>query len=605
MSSRLSLKVTGAQGQGINSVGEMCAKGLKRAGYCVFGYREYMSLIKGGHSSYQLDVSVEKIESTETMVDILVCFNHHGLEINPDEVKPGGIILHQTPQWNFPPDVQQRLATRKVSVVYMPNEDILKQIKAPPILGNVLISAVVWTLLGRESEELKEMVREQFGHKGEKVLDLNFRAIDAAVAWVATEKLQDRWQSHLPAADPETWKDCLLLTGSHAMGLGLIHAGCRLYVGYPMTPSSPLLSYIADMQNETGMVIKQAEDEITAAQMMSGAMHMGTRAATGTSGGGFDLMTETVSLNAIIENPSVFVLAQRPGPATGLPTWTGQGDLLLAVGSAHGEFARLVVSVSDSQDSFDLMPEAFNYAEEFQTPVIVMTDKQIAEAIYTQAPYDQDAAEIRRGRLITDPTALAKLKPEDRYDPTAKDGISPRWLPGAKAAVYVAQGDEHRGDGSVDETAANAIAQMEKRMKKMTALKNAIPDPELYVSGGMMGAVDSGQWSVDSDIPELDLLIVSWGSNASVIQDILSSDEFAGKQIGYLHYAYMWPLKTEFLEELAEKAKKIVLIEGNYQGQLGMLIKMECGLHISDKILKYDGRPFFYDELLQLLSSRL
>ena len=604
---RISLKVTGAQGQGVNSVGEMCAKGLKRAGYCVFGYREYMSLIKGGHSSYQLDVSADAIESSETLVDILVFFNHHGLEKNAHEVKEGGIILHQTPQWKFPKEVQKSLDERGVRVVYLPSEDILKKLKAKPIFGNVLITSVVWTLLGRSIEELKELVKEQFGHKGEKVVAANFACIDEGVSFVrgiengphfakATQGKKLNME-HLPKPNPD-WSDHLLITGSQAMGLGLIHAGCRMYCGYPMTPSSPLLSFIAEMQNETGMIIKQAEDEITAAQMMSGAMLMGTRAATGTSGGGFDLMTETVSLNAIIENPSVFVLAQRPGPATGLPTWTAQGDLLLAIGSAHGEFARCVLSVSDAQDCYDLMPQAFNLAEKYQTPVIVMTDKQIAEALYTQAPYDQKKAKIDRGALVTDPKALKKLKSTDRYNPKAKDGISPRWLPGAEAVTFCSQGDEHSPDGSVDETAKNAVAQMEKRMKKMEAMEREIAEPVLTKIDPSSGS--GGELRMENSDPVLDLLVVSWGSNKGVILDALKGGK---EKVGYLHYTYLWPMKTDRLKKLMSKAKKTVLVECNHGGQLGQVIQLAGGPGITKKILKYDGRPFFVDELKTLLSA--
>lgn len=590
--SRISLKITGAQGQGVNSVGEICAKGLKRGGHCVFGYREYNSLIKGGHSSYQLDVSNTEIRSTEMAVNIMVAFNHHGLELNALEVKPGGIIMHQSPDWKFPEDVQKELDERKVRVLLLPSDDILRKLKAKPILGNVLITAVVWALLGQEKTQLQELVREQFGHKGEAVLRQNFACIDEGYAYLAGHPKVKPVQ--LPKADKK-WSGHMLLSGSQAMGLGLVHAGCRVYCGYPMTPSSPLLSFIADIQNTTGMVIKQAEDEITAAQMMSGAMHMGTRAATGTSGGGFDLMTETVSLNAIIENPSVFVLAQRPGPATGLPTWTGQGDLMLAVGSAHGEFARLVVSASDSHDAFHVMPEAFNYAEEFQTPVIVMTDKQIAEALYTQAPYDQTKAQLRRGNLVTDPKALAKLKSSDRYDPYAKDGISPRWLPGAKAATYCAQGDEHDGAGNVNETAKNAQEQMEKRMKKMDALKKRLPEPELFVW-------DKGHGTWDNTDCELDLLLVGWGSTKGPVLDALQATSYK-LQAGYLHYTYMWPLQTDRLQKLAKKAKRVVLIEGNKTGQLGLLIAQMCGMMFREKVLKYDGRPFFVDELVAILSN--
>ncbi|OGJ61376.1 hypothetical protein A3C37_04460, partial [Candidatus Peribacteria bacterium RIFCSPHIGHO2_02_FULL_53_20] len=569
--SRISLKVTGAQGQGVNSVGEMCAKGLKRSGYCVFGYREYMSLIKGGHSSYQLDVSSDSIESSETTIDMLVCFNHHGLERNAHEVKKGGIILHQTPQWKFSKEQQKSLDDRGVRTVYLPSEDILKKLKAKPILGNVLITSVVWSILGRSADDLKELVQEQFGHKGEKVVEMNFKCIEEGFHFVknAESKMQ---HAELPKPNA-AWENHLLITGSEAMGLGLIHAGCRMYSGYPMTPSSPLLTYIAGMQNETGMIVKQAEDEITAAQMMSGAMYMGTRAATGTSGGGFDLMTETLSLNAIIENPSVFVLAQRPGPATGLPTWTAQGDLLLAIGSSHGEFARCVMAVSDAQDCYDLMPEAFNLAEKYQTPVIVMTDKQIAEALFTQKPYDQKKAKVDRGLLVTDPKALKKLKSTDRYDPAAKDGISLRWLPGADAATYCAQGDEHSADGSVDESAKNAVEQMEKRMRKMRAMERETPDPVLT-------KIENGKLKIENSNAELDLLVVSWGSNKGVILDALKQEGQEGQErqkVGYLHYTYLWPMKTERLQKLLKKAKRTVLVECNHGGQLGQVIQLAGG----------------------------
>jgi len=580
---RVAIKVTGAQGQGVNSVGEIVGKGLKRAGYCVFGYREYNSLIKGGHSSYQLDVSDASVESTVEKVDVLVCFNHHGLELNTHEVADGGIILHQTPDWKFPKTIAESLKQRNVTVVELTTDAILKEINAKPILGNVLVTSVVWALLGQDPKSLKDLVGEQFGKKKD-LLPLNFLCIDKGYAFKG--KAIPDLSVALPPPKKE-WKDCLLLTGSQAMGLGVVHAGVRFYAGYPMTPSSPLLTYVAEIQNETGMAIKQAEDEITAIQMVSGAMHMGTRALTGTSGGGFDLMTETLSLNAMIENPSVIVLAQRPGPATGLPTWTGQGDLNLAVFSGHGEFPRCVLSAADSTDSFHLVNDAFNVAEEYQIPVILMTDKQLAEGIYTQIPYNQKKTVINRGRLVTGAKDLSALESGDRYDPLAKGGISARWLPGSKAATYVAQGDEHRADGSVDESADNARLQMEKRMKKMQVLKAALPEPELFGH------------------PNPDLLIVSWGSNMGVILDALDDPALVKKRIGYLHYTYLWPLKTERLEELANRAEKTVIVECNHESQLKKLIRMECGLDIPTSILKYDGRPFFYDELVDILTSQL
>ena len=593
---RRSLKIVGAQGQGVNSVGEMVGKGLKRAGYCVFGYREYMSLIKGGHSSYQLDVSPEKIESSETMVDVVVTFNHHGLENNLRDLKPGGILVHQTGDWQWGADDAAFIRKRKITVLYLPSEEILAKINAKPILGNVLITAVVWHLLGRNMDDLRTEVRAQFGHKGEAVVKQNLECIDAGVAFCA-ESAGDL-AVKLPPADKK-WKDMLLLTGAQAMGLGLVHAGCRFYAAYPMTPSSPLLTFIADHQNDTGMVVKQAEDEITAAQMMSGAMFMGTRAATATSGGGFDLMTETLSLDAIIENPSLFILAQRPGPATGLPTWTAQGDLLLAVHAAHGEFPRLVLSVSDADDSFRLMADAFNYAERFQIPVIAMTDKQCAEALFTQEVFDQSKTVIDRGNLVTKAGELAKLAASDRYDPKAKDGVSKRWLPGAPAATYVAQGDEHGPDGSVVETAENARAQMEKRMRKGEALKAALPEPVVYAceKGTAKAVAKPGKQSFD-------LALVTWGSAKGPTLDALKDAAFAGHRVAVVHYEYLWPLKTDALRSVLAASKRAACVEANYQGQLRMLLKAD-GVDVPDLVHKYDGRPFFVDELASSFRSLL
>ncbi len=594
--SRISLKIVGASGQGIDSIGNILAKGLKRSGYCVFGYREYPSLIKGGHASYQLDISVAHVESTETEVDLLFTLNHHGLQLNLRNLKPGGVIIHQTANWKFKPAEQAVLDERKIRVVYLPVEETLARLKAKPILGNVFIAAFVWAALGREIDTLKEMVGERFAKKKD-LLAANMQCIDEGYGY--TDAAGKVTVAMPPPRDE--WKNHLVLRGAEAMGMGAIHAGVRLYVGYPMTPSSPILTYVASVQNETGMAIKQAEDEITAAQMASGAMHMGTRALTATAGGGFDLMTETLSLNGLIENPTVFIVAQRPGPATGLPTWTAQGDLLMTVHAAHGEFPRCVLGVSDAQDSFALMNEAFNLAEEFQLSVIVLTEKQITEALYTQIPFDQSKAEIRRGtHLVNDAQRLAALKSADRYDPHAGSGVSPRWLPGALAATYNAQGDEHSGDGSIDESAGNAVLQMEKRMRKLEALKSALPEPEVFGAGSDQRAAIS-----DADIGKMDVLLVGWGSTKSVMLDALQSEELKGKKIGYLHFTYLWPLKTGRLQVLAARAKKVVLVEGNYQGQLGVLIRQECGLDIRDRILKYDGRPFFYDELVHAIGEQM
>jgi 2-oxoglutarate/2-oxoacid ferredoxin oxidoreductase subunit alpha len=587
--------MVGASGQGVNSIGAIIAKGLKRSGYCVFGYREYPSLIKGGHASYQLDISDQRIRSTETKVNVLVALNHHGLELNMEELKPGGIVLHVTPGWQFPEHHQKLIAERNLRVIYFAVDEILNRLGATAILSNVLLTAFVWSMLDQDIDALKSLVGGRFAKK-KALLELNMRCIDEGFSFVDPE--QGTISVPLPPPNKSFASD-LLITGSQAMGLGAVHAGVRLYAGYPMTPSSPLLSFIAELENKTHLVVKQAEDEITAAQIVSGAMYMGTRALTATSGVGFDLMSETLSLNAMIENPTVFVLAQRPGPATGLPTWTAQGGLLQAANCSAGEFTRCVISVSNSQDAFDLMPVAFNLAEQYQISVVVLTDKQIAEALYTQHPYDLEKAEIDRGRLVVDPENLKRLKSSDRFNPHAQGGVSLRWLPGSEAATYCAQGDEHNSIGAVDESSLNTKLQMEKRLRKFHGLKAGLPAPQLSIGGRSTTTIN---WMDTGD--EIELLAIGWGSTGDAFQDVMCSDELRGRKIAYLHYTYLWPLRTQELQRLARRSKRIVLVEQNYQGQLGMLIRMDCGLDIPDKVLKYDGRPFFYDELLSLVMKR-
>src|SRR5271169_2611107 len=540
---RISVKIVGASGQGLNSIGAIVAKGLKRSGYCVFGYREYPSLIKGGHASYQLDVSNERVRSTETKVNVLVALNHHGLELNMEELKEGGIVLHVTPGWQFPERHQKLIKERSLRVLCFPVDDILTRLGGKAILSNVLLTAFVWSMLDQEVDALKSLVGEKFAKK-KALLELNMRCIDEGYSFVDPGK--GKISIALPSPTKE-FSSHLLVTGSEAMGLGAMHAGVRLYAGYPMTPSSPLLSFIADLENKTHMVVKQAEDEITAAQIVSGAMYMGTRAFTATSGVGFDLMSETVSLNAMIENPTVFVLAQRPGPATGLPTWTAQGSLLQAANCSAGEFTRCVISVSDSQDAFDLMPVAFNLAEQYQISVIVLTDKQIAEALYTQHPYDLEKADIDRGRLVVDPEKLKLLKSSDRFNPRAVGGVSLRWLPGSEAATYCAQADEHDSIGAVDESSRNARLQLEKRLRKFDGLKAELPAPHLSIGGRSAKMTD---W-IDVD-DEIELLAIGWGSTGDTFQDVLCSDELQGRKIAYLHYTYLWPLRTEDLQSLAK-----------------------------------------------------
>jgi 2-oxoglutarate ferredoxin oxidoreductase subunit alpha len=375
------------------------------------------------------------------------------------------------------------------------------------------------------------------------------------------------------------------LDGNTALGLGAIQAGVRAYYAYPMSPASTILSYLAEVSHETGMVVKQAEDEITAAQMSLGSMFMGTRAFTATSGGGFDLMTETVSLAGMTETPLVIVLAQRPGPATGLPTWTAQADLLLAIHSGHGEYPKVVLACSDTSSCYEQIQHAFNLAEQYQCVVIVLTEKVIAEALMMVDPFTHGTIPIERG-LVDTKEGLQKVYSEERYALTPT-GVSKRWLPGSTKMHYYANGDEHWVDGSLTEEADHAAAMMEKRMRKEITILKALPEPAVH------GVAKNANLSV-----------VGWGSTKGVMEDVIRWYKKRGVAINYLHYDVVSPIKTTRLKQFFAENSNVCLLEGNYRGQLGGLIEHATGLRFADRLLKYDGRPFFFEEVIGWIEVR-
>jgi 2-oxoglutarate ferredoxin oxidoreductase subunit alpha len=301
--------------------------------------------------------------------------------------------------------------------------------------------------------------------------------------------------------------------------------------------------------------------------MALGSMFMGTRALTATSGGGFDLMTETVTCAGVSETPLVVVLSQRSGSATGVPTWTGAGDLQTALKGGHGEFPRCVIATSDIESSYTLIQKAFNISEQFQIPVILLTEKQLSESLFTVKALPKDIP-IERG--LEDG--------ELRYQLT-DSGISPRWIPSREKIPYIHNSDEHTDDGTSTEDSENVINMSQKRMQKLTTLKEQLPEPELFRGKNSR------------------VTFVGWGTSKNPILDLIKQ----GEDISYLHYEYLYPLRTNILEELVTKEERLVLIENNQTGQLGNLIREEIGYEFKEKLLKFDGRPFFLEDILNFL----
>lgn len=574
---RFTIKFAGESGQGINSLGEIIAKALKNSGYKIFGYREYPSLIRGGHASYQIDVAGDEINSSSRYCDVLVCLSRKSIYQYLQDVKQNGILIHSFTTVSFKSHEAEIIKNKNMQVKYINALDLAKQQGGNALMANMVLLGIITEILGLNLDIVNEIVKKEFASKP-KLLEIDIKCLKAGY----DINLADR---HLVFNKHTNWENSKIITGNYGISLGAINAGVRAYFSYPMTPASSILTYLAKTSHKTNILIKQAEDEITAVQMSLGAMHMGTRALTGTSGGGFDLMSETISLAGIIETPLVIVLAQRPGPATGLPTWTSSGDLDVALYAGHGEYPRIILAISDLESAYTLTSEAFNLAEKYQVPVILLTEKQIAEGLYNVNTLPE-LKPIER-HLLTSQIATEKeidTKSLTRYQFT-ESGMSYRWIPGQDLPPYNANGDEHDEIGDVNEEAENTKLIMEKRMKKTESILKEFPEPILYG-------------------PEhADITFIAWGSPKSTILDVIDilNKNNNDTKINYLHYEYIYPLKTEKFLEVSKNTKRIILVENNYTGQLGDLITMKTGHVFKEKLLKYDGRPFFIEDILDYL----
>lgn len=629
---RFVIRIAGESGTGIESSGTILMKALKKMGYWLTADREFPSLIKGGVANYQINLADQPVRSLSLVQDIGLAVDREGVKNCLETLQPGSLLIHGFERWQRAlPHLEQTAAEHKLAIIAVPASTIAKECGGSNLMINVVILGTLWQVLGFDIHWLQDELRQQFGHRA-TLLDVNLQCLErgyrfleaaervippvnvatnstahSATHSVTSDNLRHqiiratlaKLQQLLP--NPQLTAQNLLIDGNTALALGAIHAGMRAYYAYPMSPASSILSYLAKTAATTGIVVKQAEDEITAVQMALGSMHVGARALTATSGGGFDLMTETISLSGMIETPLVVVVAQRPGPATGLPTWTAQGDLNLAIYAGHGEFARIVLACSDPSSSFELIQQAFNLAESFQCPVIVLTEKTISESKVTVPDLPQHQIPMRRG-LVAEPQELAELQSTDRYQIT-NSGVSKRWLPGSSQTIYFANSDEHGADGSLNEN-PDVKDMIAKRIRKLETIKQVIPEPEIF--GQPAGA---------------DISFVGWGSSYNVILDAIAyfnqkqatkSDSSRPPQVAYssqpiklnyLHFSYLWPLQTTKLKQFFEQNTNVHLIEGNATGQLGQLIAKETGLTFKGHLLKWNGRPFYLEEVLEYIQN--
>jgi 2-oxoglutarate ferredoxin oxidoreductase subunit alpha len=549
--------VGGEAGQGVQSVGFLLAKVFARGGYHIFADQDYESRVRGGHNFFRVRVSNGKVNAIAEDVDILVALDRDSIELHQPEVVTQGIII-------FDGEKVKGVNGNNDSFFSVPLEKLAEEKTGAKLMLNTVALGAALAAVKYDLNILNTVLVDQFG-KGE-VADRNIAAAKAGYDYVQSEH-KGNFRKIKPLSETKR----MLLTGNAAMALGAIAAGCKFMAAYPMTPASSIMEYMAAKSKDLDLVMVHAEDEIAAINMAIGAAYAGVRAMTATSGSGLCLMVEGIGLAGITETPIVIIDAQRPGPAVGLPTRTEQGDLQFVLHAHHGDFPRAVLAPATIEDAFWVMINAFNWAEKYQLPVIILTDQHLASSHATVDRFDLSQVIIDRGLLFS----------EEENNPleymrhmVTRSGISPRAFPGLGKALVVTDCDEHDEKGHLTEDAGERTAQVQKRLRKIFPLKKETGTPKKYGSRGA------------------ETTLIGWGSTYGAIHgavDILRREDAS---VNMIHLSELWPFPAKAVTNAVSRARNSYVIENNATGQLARLIKAETGYDVSGRILKFDGRPF-------------
>lgn len=559
----LSIVFCGEAGQGIQTIEYALTHILKNAGYNCFATKEYMSRVRGGSNSTEIRISKQKVLAFVDRIDVLIPLSSDALSHLSQRISADTLIVGQ--QANI--SLQNKIL----------NVDLAKI--ATDFGSRIYISTIaigfVLGLLKIEPRFYEELFPKLFGVKEKEVVDKNILAVQQGYK-VANEAL-DVMQISLDIPTNPELKNEILLSGAEALALGAIAGNCNFISAYPMSPSTGVLNQLAKYSHEFDIIVEQAEDEIAAINMGLGAWYAGARALVTTSGGGFSLMCESISLAGMTETPMVISLGQRPGPATGLPTRTEQGDLNLALYAGHGEFPRILFAPGTFEQAFTLMQKAFYMADKYQIPVIVLSDQYLVDSFYSIAPMDPIVAakpELSIVKTIAD---------YERYQLT-ENGISPRGIPSFGEGIVCVDSDEHTEAGYITEDFEIRNKMVEKRLKKFALMKNEVIEPEF------IGALD------------YKTLIISWGSNYHVVKEALSL--INNNEIAFLHFSQIYPLNPEVIKYFS-KTNKCIVIENNATGQFAELLKQQLKVNIDVNILQYNGMPFSVEEVVSKIMENL
>ncbi len=549
MAAHINIMVGGEAGQGVQSVGFILAKTLARGGYHVFADQDYESRVRGGHNFYRVRASESGMAAISTEVDILLALNEESLDLHMRELTARGVAVF---------DSEKVKSTDDGNTFGIP----LEKLAGDKIMANTVALGAAIGLMEYDLSVLEEVLREQFG-TGE-VGKNNIKAARAGYEY-ARENYKGDFR-YRPAKTGTNRR--MLVSGNEAIALGAMAAGCKFVSSYPMTPSTSIMEYMASKADDHGIVVIQPEDEISAINMIVGAGYAGVRAMTTTSGSGFCLMVEGLGLAGITETPIVVVDAQRPGPAVGLPTRTEQGDLQFMLTAHHGDFPRIILAPADVEECFWLTVEAFNLADRYQLPVVILTDQHLASSYATVDRFDLSKVVIDRGELYSGDTEDYK-----RHAIT-RSGVSPRAFPGQGKALVVTDSDEHDESGHLTEDAGIRTGIVSKRLRKLDRFGSGKIRPRTYGTA------------------EAETLLIGWGSTYGALHEAVDILKSEGSGVRMLHLSRLYPFPAEAIAKAMDKVKTVIVIEGNAGGQLARLIRTETGREVDSKILKFDGRPF-------------
>ena len=560
MSAEINFMIGGEAGQGVQTVGFILAKSLAREGLDVFADQDYESRVRGGHNFFRVRASDTELLALAEQLDVLIAIDQNTVEKHRNEVKAEGVIIFDSDKL--------KVEGGKPNSLNVPLEKLAQETTSNKLMANSVAIGAAVAVGGYQFKLLSQVLQEQFAHLGEDLVASNVRAAQAGYDYA----LKNRPELVRRPIKPVKANHKMLLSGNEAMAVGAMAAGCKFIAAYPMTPVTSIMEFIAPRAAKYGIVAIQPEDEIAAINMAVGAAYAGVRAMTATSGDGFALMTEGFGLAGGTETPVVIVLGQRPGPAVGLPTRTEQGELKFAIYGGSGDFPKVVLAPHSIEDAFYITVKAFNLAEKYQMPVVILTDQHLASSLQTVNKFDLKKIKIDRGVLVAE--AEAKNLIAYKRHKFTESGISPRVMPMPGGPLVVTDSDEHDEAGHMIEDAEMRTQMMLKRMRKIEGLRKEIGSPRYH------------------NKPNANVTMIGWGSTYGAMREGASILEREGLSVNVLQLNEMWPFPATAITSVMSAMKRNIVIENNIAGQLAHLITAETGIKPTSNVLKFDGRPF-------------